>query len=261
MDKYDLSSVSKDEYYDIMIDRMREAYRYRKYIYDGTNMTTDNFETFDAGYPESKINGNSDTTAFSVFDGEIEISCIQSNYMGFGSGHNIKGTGINMNNRGAYFSLNENDNNYLKPFKKTFHTLMSTIATGRKEIMLGSMGGDIQPEVNVQILSRIIDRNFSIQDAINYPRFAYPASIYADADIFYEEPLDLNKYAKVEKNNSMMGHAQGITYDKYDNIIQAGFFSQFSFEYSINWNFSIPPSASIGKSGIPLFSIIDSIMP
>ncbi len=220
MDKYDLSSMDDKDYYDILIQNMKESYLYRKYIYDGSSLNVDNFRSFKVGELHGKKSENSDTTAFSVFDGEIEISAIQSNFMGFGSGHNVKGTGININNRGSYFSLDESNNNSLKPFKKTFHTLMSTLALGKKEIMLGSMGGDIQPEVNVQILSKIIDRNLSIQDAINYPRFAYPASIYSDSDIYYEEPLNLKKYIKVDGYNSMMGHAQGIVFGEN---IEAGF--------------------------------------
>ncbi len=220
MDKYDLSSMNDDDYYDILIKNMKESYKYRKYIYDGSSLNVDNFKSFKIDELHGKNSENSDTTAFSIFDGEIEISAIQSNYMGFGSGHNVKGTGININNRGSYFSLDEGNNNTLKPFKKTFHTLMSTIASGKNEIMLGSMGGDIQPEVNVQILSKIIDRNMKIQDAINYPRFAYLASIYSDSDIYYERPLNLKNYIKVESNNSMMGHAQGIIFGEN---VEAGF--------------------------------------
>ncbi len=90
---------------------------------------------------------------------------------------------------------------------------MSTIATGKFDIIFGSMGGDVQPQINVQVLSRIIDLNYNIQDAISHPRFAYPASIYNNADIFYEKSLNLKKYKMVNDLNDMMGHAQGILYD------------------------------------------------
>ncbi len=216
LNKYELSGMEHQKYYDILIKTMYDAYNIRKnYIYDSVKLP----ENIDDLKPDNTHNGNgkselSDTTAYSIFDGDIEISAIQSNYMGFGSGHTIKGTGINMNNRGSYFSLDRNNKNSLKPGKKTFHTLMSTLVSGPKDIILGSMGGDVQPQVNVQILSRIIDLGSGMQDAVAYPRFAYPASIYGDSKIYYESALRLDHYEPVDDLNDMMGHAQGITVDK-----------------------------------------------
>ncbi len=217
LNNYDLKNMDKSNYYDTLIKTMYDAYNIRKnYVYDGSVIDDVASLKPDNSINTSKKNNISDTTAYSIYDGNIEISAIQSNYMGFGSGHTIHGTGINMNNRGSYFSLDANNKNCLKPFKKTFHTLMSTLASGKKDIMFGTMGGDIQPEVNVQVLSRIIDLNYDIQEAISFPRFAYPASIYSDSDIYYEKSLDLGKYNAVDDLNSMMGHAQGITVS--DNI-------------------------------------------
>jgi gamma-glutamyltranspeptidase/glutathione hydrolase len=216
LDRYELSGMEHQKYYDTLIKTMYDAYSIRRnYIYDGVKLP----ENIEDLKPDDARNDNgksnlSDTTAYSIYDGNIEISAIQSNYMGFGSGHTIEGTGINMNNRGSYFSLDRNNKNSLKPGKKTFHTLMSIIASGQKDIMLGSMGGDVQPQVNVQILSRIIDLGYSIQDAIAYPRFGYPASIYGDSKIYYESSLRLDHYEPVDDLNDMMGHAQGITTGK-----------------------------------------------
>ncbi len=216
LNKYELSGMEHQKYYDTLINTMYDAYNIRKnYIYDGVKLP----ENIEDLKPDNTKNGDgksdlSDTTAYSIFDGNIEISAIQSNYMGFGSGHTISGTGINMNNRGSYFSLDSTNKNSLKPGKKTFHTLMSTIASGQKDIILGSMGGDVQPQVNVQILTRIIDLGYNIQDAIAYPRFAYPASIYGDSKIYYESSLRLDHYEPVDDLNDMMGHAQGIITDK-----------------------------------------------
>lgn len=155
--------------------------------------------------------GASDTTAFSVFDGDFGISAIQSNYMGFGSGHTIHGTGINMSNRGSYFTLDERHHNCVAPRKLSFHTLMATLARGDRKIFLGSMGGDVQPQVNVQILIRLIDLGLDIQESIDRPRFAYPATIYGTSDIYVEPGLRIEGAKGVEPLNSLMGHAQGIT--------------------------------------------------
>jgi len=154
--------------------------------------------------------GTSDTTAFSVFDGRVGISAIQSNYMGFGSGISIRGTGINLNNRASYFTLDPDHPNVLAPEKRTFHTLMATVATGPRTVLLGSMGGDVQPQVNVQVLSRHLDRGLAIDRAIAAPRFAYPASIYATAPLFREPGLPLRR-ARILHQPSAFGHAQGIS--------------------------------------------------
>ncbi len=215
LNNYDLAGMEHQEYYDTLIKTMYNAYNIRRqYIYDGVKLP----ENVSDLKPDTTAPGNgksnlSDTTAYSIFDGKIEISAIQSNYMGFGSGHSIKGTGINMNNRGSYFSLDSENKNSLKPGKKTFHTLMSILASGKKDLILGTMGGDVQPQVNVQILSRVLDLGYRITDAIAYPRFAYPASIYGDSKIYYESALRLNHYEPVDDLNDMMGHAQGILID------------------------------------------------
>ncbi len=217
---YDLYAMPEDLYYNTLIDNMYPSYEFRKrMIYDGSHISNDDISV-DYSYAKNRNDEKySDTTAFSVFDGDIGISAIQSNYMGFGSGHTIHGYGINMNNRGSYFSLDINHRNALAPGKKTFHTLMSTLLKGEKLILLGSMGGDIQPQVNVQIITRLIDLNFNIQDAISYPRFAYPASIYGDADLYSENGIvPGSKY--INGLNSMMGHAQGIV---FDGDVHAGF--------------------------------------
>ncbi|MGP8076662.1 MAG: gamma-glutamyltransferase family protein [Thermoplasmata archaeon] len=155
--------------------------------------------------------GMSDTTAFSVYDGDVGISAIQSNYMGFGSGISIRATGINLNNRGSYFTLQPGHPNVLAPGKRTFHTLMATVASGPRTVLLGSMGGDVQPQVNVQVLTRHLDRGLSLADAIAAPRFAYPATIYGSAPLFRERGLRLARARLLRNQPETFGHAQGIS--------------------------------------------------
>lgn len=153
----------------------------------------------------------SDTTAFSVFDGRVGISAIQSNFGGFGSGIAIRGTGVTLNNRGSYFTLDPTHPNVLAPGKRTFHTLMATVASGPRLVLFGSMGGDVQPQVNVQVLTRHIDRGESLPAAIAAPRFAYPATIYGSAKLYRETGLALRSGQLQPRDPTAFGVAQGIS--------------------------------------------------
>ena len=85
------------------------------------------------------------------------VSLIQSNWMGFGSGMTVPGWGINLHNRGAYFSLEAGHANVIAPGKRTLHTLIPGLAVrdGRPWLAFGSMGGDGQAQTHVQLLARL----------------------------------------------------------------------------------------------------------
>lgn len=101
------------------------------------------------------------------------VSLIQSLYNGFGSGVVGGNTGMLLQNRGAYFSLNPDHVNYLQPGKRTMHTLMPAMVLkeGQPYLAIGTMGGDAQPQVQAQLLSAIIDFGLNIQQAISAPRW------------------------------------------------------------------------------------------
>ena len=214
-----LASASEPEFLATLVRTMRVAYRYRaRYIGDPRYLPfppelLDPASPLDAGPddPGPRTLGAGDTTAFSVWDGTVGVSAIQSNYMGFGSGVSLPSTGINLNNRGSYFSLDPEHPNCLAPGKRTFHTLMSVIASAPgRDVLLGSMGGDVQPQVHVQVLTRIFDREATLRAAIAAPRFAYPATIYGDAELFAEPGLELPRARRIRGDRSMFGHAHGI---------------------------------------------------
>ena len=212
-----LGSMPPSEYVATLLDTMYPAYEFRaRYIGDPDRLPLAPDwlglrpgAPLDAGAQTPRVSGG-DTTAFSVFDGTVGLSVIQSNYQGFGSGHTVSGTGINLNDRGSYFTLDRSHHNVVGPRKKCFHTLMATAAVGPQLILLGSMGGDIQPQVNVQVLSGILDRGRGIQAAIDAPRFVYPATIYGSATLTAEAGLMLSRPTPAPVSGSGLGHCQGI---------------------------------------------------
>jgi gamma-glutamyltranspeptidase len=101
------------------------------------------------------------------------VSLIQSLYNGFGSGVVGGDTGVMLHNRGSYFSLDPRHVNYLQPGKRTMHTLTPAMVLkdGAPYIALGSMGGDAQPQIHVQLLSAILDFGMNVQRAVSAPRW------------------------------------------------------------------------------------------
>ncbi len=116
----------------------------------------------------------SDTMYLCVADGEGNVvSLIQSLYFGFGSGVVGGNTGVMMHNRGAYFSLDPRHVNYLQPGKRTMHTLTPAMVLrdGTPYMAVGTMGGDAQPQIHVQLLSAMLDFGLNVQQAISAPRW------------------------------------------------------------------------------------------
>ena len=101
------------------------------------------------------------------------VSLIESNYMGFGSGVMGGSTGIMLQNRGAYFSLDPDHPNALAPRSRTLHTLMPgmLLRDGRAEVAIGAMGGDGQPQTMVQLVQGLVDDGLDPQAAVDRPRF------------------------------------------------------------------------------------------
>jgi len=117
-----------------------------------------------------------DTIAIVAVDGDGRaVSLIESLYRNFGTGIVARGTGIFLQNRGAYFSLAQGHPNVLRGRKRPLHTLSPgmLLRNGRPELVYGTMGGDGQPQTHVQLIHAIYERGLSVQQAIDAPRFVY----------------------------------------------------------------------------------------
>ncbi len=98
---------------------------------------------------------------------------IHSVYGVFGSGVLEPRTGILLQNRSAYFSLDPDHPNALAPNKKPVHTLIASMAfrDGQLQHVLGCMGADGQPQIHVQAYVAMLDFGLDIQEAVGMPRW------------------------------------------------------------------------------------------
>lgn len=103
------------------------------------------------------------------------VSLIQSNYKGFGSGIVVPGTGIALNDRASGFSLNPGSDNYLRPWKKPYHTIIPGFLTrdGKAVGPFGVMGEYMQPQGQLQVVMDTVDFLMNPQNALDAPRWQW----------------------------------------------------------------------------------------
>ena len=131
-------------------------------------------------------------------DGEGNmVSFIQSNYKDFGSGIVLSGYGINLNDRGAGFSLNPELDDYLAPRKKPYHTIIPGFLTHDGEAVgpFGVMGAYMQPQGHVQVIMNTVDWLLNPQSALDAPRWQWIAGkeIWLESSVAPEIVEDLRR--------------------------------------------------------------------
>ena len=162
-------------------------------------------------------------------------SFINSNYWGFGTGIVPKGFGFTLQNRGHNFSLDPNHPNRLEPRKRPYHTIIPAMVTredGSLYASYGVMGGFMQPQGHVQVLSALVDHGLDPQAALDLPRFCIDVE-EAGGRVALEEGIPARVVSELEKmghpvypvsgyDRSLFGRGQVILRDAETGALCAG---------------------------------------
>ena len=124
-----------------------------------------------AGRPEK-----GGTVYLCAADGEGNmVSYIQSSYCGFGSGLVVPGTGISLQNRGMNFSMDSASGNFIGPNKRSYHTIIpGFLSKGGVPVgPFGVMGGFMQPQGHLQVVTNMVDFGLNAQQSLDAPRWRW----------------------------------------------------------------------------------------
>ncbi|NKA94439.1 gamma-glutamyltransferase family protein [Ralstonia solanacearum] len=163
-----------------------------------------------AGHPGFGMPRAGGTVYLSAADERgMMVSFIQSNYMGFGSGVVVPGTGISLQNRGVGFSMDARSANVVEGGKRPFHTIIPAFLTrdGAPVMSFGVMGGDMQPQGHLQTLVRMLDYRQQPQAACDAPRW----KVNRDFTLDVEAALNADTVAALQAR----GHRLKAVADPY----------------------------------------------
>ncbi len=151
-------------------------------------------KSVDAGNPSL---GQSDTIYLCTADDEGNmVSLIQSNFRGMGSGIVVPGLGFMFQDRGQLFSMEPGHANVYAPGKRPFHTIIPGFVMKDKKpwLAFGVMGGDMQPQGHVEVLTNMIDFGMNVQEAGDASRWQHEG----DNEPTGEKMLPNGGYVEVE---------------------------------------------------------------
>lgn len=136
------------------------------------------------------------------------VSLIQSNYRGMGSGIVVPDLGFMFQDRGELFSMDPQHANVYALGKRPFHTIIPgfVMKDGKPWEAFGVMGGDMQPQGHVQVLTNQIDFGLNVQEAGDASRWHHEGDneptgekmanggyVEVESGIPYETVRDLRK--------------------------------------------------------------------
>ena len=161
-----------------------------------------------------------DTIYLTTADSEGNmVSLIQSNYRGMGSGVVVPGTGFGFQNRGELFSMDPDHANVYEPGKRPFHTIIPAFITkdGKPYVSFGLMGGGMQPQGHVQIVTNLIDFGMNLQEAGDSARWQHFGSSEptdsADAKLSSVGQLSLESAIPYDVVRALMYKGHKVNFD------------------------------------------------
>jgi len=180
-------------------------------------------------YPDPASLQSGDTIYLTVADeaGNM-VSLIQSNYRGMGSGMTPPGLGFILQNRGELFALDPQHANRFEPGKRPFHTIIPAFVTkdGKPWISFGLMGGAMQPQGHVQIVTNLIDFGMNLQEAGDAPRIYHEGSSSPTGEtmtdggrLYLESGFDYSTVRALMDRGHRVGTARG-PYGGYQAILR-----------------------------------------
>jgi gamma-glutamyltranspeptidase / glutathione hydrolase len=145
----------------------------------------------------SSVIDDGDTIYMCTADDEGNmVSLIQSNYRGMGSGIVVPGLGFMFQDRGELFSMDPTHANVYAPGKRPFHTIIPgfVMKDGKSWEAFGVMGGGMQPQGHVQVLTNQIDFGLNVQEAGDASRWQHEG----DNEPTGEKMTESGGYVEVE---------------------------------------------------------------
>jgi len=109
------------------------------------------------------------TTYLAVIDKDRNMVSVTSSLLSlFGSGHVVEGAGFVLNNRMAYYGLDESDPNVLRPGKRVRQTINPAMALkdGKPFMAFGTPGADTQPQAQLQFFLNVVEFGMNVQQAL-----------------------------------------------------------------------------------------------
>ena len=189
------------------------------------------------------------------------ISLLQSNASGWGSGLIVPGVRIFLHNRGRGFSLTPGHPAEYGPGRRPPHTLSPTVVTGPDGALrsvAGTMGGDAQPQVLLQVLARLLGAGQSPEEAIHAGRFrlAPPAAAVAGGGNDGFSTWRAGGRVSVRLEGQVAGSwADGLAQRGHEVAGEAAFSDEFGHAQLIDvrgdvlWGASDPRSAAGAAAG------------
>ena len=183
--------------------------------------------------PGNLLEPKGDTCWFGVVDAQGNaVSAIQSIFHDFGAGIVAGNTGVLLQNRGSFFSLDPAHVNTLEPLKRTMHTLNPPMLrkNGKPWLVYGTMGGEGQPQTQAALVTRMVDFGLSPHDAVAAPRWLYGRSWGLPVNnLRIEGRFDPQVAASLQQLghevevlggfSDLMGHAGAILCDHESNLL------------------------------------------